>query len=153
MTIHAPIIIEQPAMQVISIRRSCKITEIGNVLGELYGKLSEYMGRNQLEFAGPPVCFYHSFSETDTDLEAALQINQAVSGTDEIRYQDIPPQSVVFVDFYGNYDNLMDGWNALFGFLQENELSEAGPTFEIYYTDPEEVQDPEQWRTGIFCPI
>lgn len=153
MTVHEPVITEFPALQFISIRRTCKITDMGPVLGEVYGKLSEYMGRNQLEFVGPPVSFYYMFNDVETEFEAGLPVARPVANFGEIEYKELPPQRVAFVDFYGNYDFLMAGWDVLMSFVDQNGLEKVGPPFEVYYTDPEEVQDPEQWRTGIYCPI
>jgi effector-binding domain-containing protein len=42
---------------------------------------------------------------------------------------------------------------ALMTWLEENGKAQAGPIWEVYWTDPGQEPDPSRWKTELILPI
>ncbi|MEA3479286.1 MAG: GyrI-like domain-containing protein [Bacteroidota bacterium] len=141
----------QPAL---SIKGSCNTTEIGDKLGEFYGKLMVYLQRKRIEQAGPPYAVYYEWNEDGTtSFEAGIPVSKEVKGKDEILAGNTPGGKVVKVLHQGPYDDNFISHEAIQQYIKVNQLEMAGVPWEVYITDRAVEPDESKLETLVLYPI
>lgn len=84
----------------------------------------------------------------EVDMAAAIPVNEAVSipGTSSL---NIPPKESLVLDYYGSYDQLNKGHEALEKYMRDRNLFQDAPFIEEYISDPGEVKDASKQLTRI----
>ena len=60
----------------------------------------------------------------------------------------------VVARFYtGAYENMMPVYHEMEKYMKDHELESDNTAWEIYLTDPNEVEDPNQNQTIIYFPL
>lgn len=144
---------EMEAVNYISLKASCTVDEIAEVLAALYGELSEFVAANDVEVTGMPMCFYHTWDGESTELEAAMPVpagSYKLKGN--LNYGTMEAGKVVSIMHVGPYETSETSHNAIDTFIQDNGLELRGAVLEIYVNDPAEV-NPEEIKTKIIYPV
>jgi effector-binding domain-containing protein len=127
-------------------------------LGNIYGtKLQEYIKKNNLKPAGAPMAWYTK-QKAPYFFEAGLPVNKsgakAVAG---VQIREMAAGKAVVAHFFGPFDLLHQGYDAIKEFIKDNKKITAGPAYEIYLTDPFDKNgkpvDPYKVQTDIVFPI
>lgn len=133
---------------------SCLISDMGQKMGEVYGKLSTFFQQNNLEMAGPPLCFYHVWNpEGYIHFEAAIPVLETIGDQGEIVVSEVHKTKAVEYLHVGSYDDLGTAHELLGAYLIEHGYQMAGAPFEEYLTDPSNEPDPAKWQTLVVYPI
>ncbi|MDG4716398.1 SRPBCC family protein [Winogradskyella marincola] len=125
-------------------------------MGENFGAIMMFMGKNGIKQSGMPLTVYNDMSSTDVIMSNGIPVKEKIvlpEGSD-VSINFIPNIKVLKTTFKGNYTNLPKAWEATMKHLAENNLeqSEEKP-FEIYTTDPGNYPNPADWVTEIYIPI
>jgi len=131
---------------------------IGAKLASIYGgKLAEYIKKNNLKTAGAPMAWYKK-QKAPYFFEAGIAVNKA--GNKSVRgvqVRDMAAGKAVIAHFYGPFDLLQQGYDAIKEFMKDNKKVAAGAPYEIYITDPIDKDgkpvDPYKIQTDIVFPI
>jgi effector-binding domain-containing protein len=131
---------------------------IGLKLGKIYGtKLPEYIKKNNLKITGAPMAWYKK-QKTPFFFEAGIPVNK--TGSKPVKGVQIRQMSggkALIVHFYGPFELLPQGYDAVKEWMKENKKIPAGPSYEIYITDPIDKNgkpvDPYKIQTDIVFPI
>ncbi|HMU11617.1 MAG TPA: GyrI-like domain-containing protein, partial [Ferruginibacter sp.] len=71
--------------------------------------------------------------------------------------RELPAGSVVVAHFFGPYDLMSQGYDAIKEWMKMNKKSSAGAPYEIYMTDPVDKNgkplDPYKVQTDIVFPV
>lgn len=127
-------------------------------LGKVYsGKLADYIKKNNLKITGKPMAWYKKL-KAPYFFEAAMPVNKkgakAVSG---VQVRELAAGKVVVAHFYGPYELLPVGYDAVKEYMKDNKKIAAGSPYEIYVTDPIDKDgkpvDPYKIQTDIVFPI
>jgi effector-binding domain-containing protein len=127
-------------------------------LGKIYGvKLADYMKKNGLKASGAPMAWY----KTQTPpyfFEAGMPINKTgKKSVPGVQVREIAAGKVIVAHFYGPYELLPQGYDAIKEFIKENKKIAAGIPYEMYVTDPIDKNgkpvDPYKVQTDIIFPI
>lgn len=127
-------------------------------LGKVYsGKLADYIKKNNLKITGKPMAWYKKL-KAPYFFEAAMPVNKkgakAVAG---VQVRDLAAGKVVVAHFYGPYELLPVGYDAVKEYMKDNKKIAAGSPYEIYVTDPIDKDgkpvDPYKIQTDIVFPI
>lgn len=127
-------------------------------LGKIYGvKLPEYIKKNNLKAVGPPMAWYRK-QKAPYFFEAGIPVNKkgnkAVAG---VQVREMGVGKVVIAHFYGPFDLLPVGYDAIKEWMKDNKKTATGPSYEIYITDPLDKDgkpiDPYKVQTDIVFPI
>ena len=127
-------------------------------LGKIYGsKLSEYLKKNKLKSTGAPMAWYKN-QKGPYFFEAGIPVNKkgakAVPG---VKIREMPAGKVLIAHFFGPYELLPQGYDAIKEWMKDNKKIAAGPAYEIYITDPVDKQgkpvDPYKIQTDIVFPV
>ena len=103
--------------------------------------------------AGSPAGMYFSWTDTLTNMAAAIPIDKEVEGNEEIEYRVVKAGAALNVDHYGDYDAVGPAHYAIEDYANANGISLEGFAIETYVTDPEEEPDTSKWLTKITYPI
>jgi len=127
-------------------------------LGKIYGgKLAEYLKKNNLKMAGAPLAWYKK-QKAPYFFEAGVPINKKgskqVAG---VQVRELRAGNAVVAHFYGPYELVSQGYDAIREFMKDNKKVAAGPPYEIYVMDPVDKNgkplDPYKVQTDIIFPV
>ncbi len=148
-----------PKMTVIySSDSAATFDRIGLKLGKIYGtKLPEYIKKNNLKTTGAPMAWYKK-QKTPFFFDAGIPVNKAGSkAVKGVQIRQMNGGKALIVHFFGPFELLPQGYDAVKEWMKENKKILAGPSYEIYITDPIDKNgkpvDPYKIQTDIVFPI
>ena len=126
-------------------------------LAQIYGaRLSECFKKNVIKRTGQPMAWF-STRKAPFFFEAGIPVNARPQKLPPgIRIKELRTDSAVIAHFYGPYDLLHLGYDALEDWLKDHNKNAADAPFEIYITDPVDKKgkpvDPYKIQTDIIIP-
>lgn len=141
------ILMDDPAQQVFSIRRTINVAQTHELFQELRRKAAA-QGLNQV---GPTQQIYHGqeFSYESMDVEAQMVVFGDAPGITEK-----PAYTCAAVIHHGPYEDLKYAYDALCAWMaQHPEYQVCGPAIERYLKDETSVSSPEEYETGVLFPV
>lgn len=90
----------------IFMRRIVPVEQIGQAIGEIYGRLGAFVGERGIQPAGAPYARYHACTEHGFDLEAGFPLAQAAEGQGDIAAGELPGGPAAVHTHVGSYQNL-----------------------------------------------
>jgi effector-binding domain-containing protein len=148
-------VVETPAVKIVTIRKKCPTAQIGPTLGELYGKIGDYLAAQSVTMDAnqPPFAIYHSFSPQEVELEAGFVVGQAVPSRGDIKFREVAAGRALRGTHTGPYSQTETTHRAMQAHASQNSLSLALTPWEFYVTDPGAEPDSTKWKTDIYYPI
>jgi effector-binding domain-containing protein len=167
MTFNAPqepeavaLVEEREPQPVLSIRSTVAVAELAQAQG---ARLSELWGSMQARGVaplGPPFVRYHTFAETETDVELGFPVGPGVAGSGRIEAGQLPGGAAIVTWHFGAHDSLGDAYRRLEGWLETNDREAGGSAWEVYWwidpgrePDPSSWPAPTEWRTELVQPV
>ena len=144
---------ELPEQIILGVLDSCPAAELGSKFGPIYGEIGAVMRKNKLDFIGPVMGYYYSYSPEKTVFEPAILVAKKVKGEGRVTCRTNPPTKVVSVSFFGDYQYLSKAWGAMGDYLKANKLEQNGTPREVYITDPTTVKTKLEVETRIDMPV
>jgi effector-binding domain-containing protein len=141
------------AMQVLTIRDTVtNMSEIGARLGELYGEIGAFIGKENLQMAGPVFCIYHTVEDGKMfDMEAGIIVNKKPAKTEgRIKSWETKPGAAIVALHYGPYEETMEAYALLQKWAADNGKKLSGPSWDVYITDPATVKNPYEILTEVW---
>jgi AraC family transcriptional regulator len=138
---------------VLCIRETTTQEALGSTLGRLFGAVREHLEELDVEPQGPPFARYPKFEEDDVEVEAGFPVPGPLAETDEITNDELQGGQLASTWHVGPYETLYKAHAALEAWIEEQNRAPAGAPWEIYWTDPEEVPEPDQWKTEVVWPV
>ena len=143
---------------VIYMKDSAKTFErISLKLGTIYGvKLAEVLKKNGIKMAGAPMAWYKT-QKPPFFFEAGVPVNKKPARLPgNVFVREMNTDSVTMAHFYGPYNLLGQGYDAIRERMKEEKRSAKGAPYEIYVDDPVDKNgkpiDPYKLRTDIVFP-
>ena len=131
---------------VVSIRSIVRIDQLGEVMDERMQALREFMQQRGIQPAGPPFVRYHTFGETETDLETGVPVAEPVAGEGRIVGSELPGGPVITTWHFGSHDTLGNAYARMHAWLHEHGRTVPGAAWEVYYwIDPSQYGGPAAW--------
>ncbi len=127
-------------------------------LGKIYGaKLPEYIKKNKLKMVGAPMAWYKK-QKAPYFFEAGIPINKkGIKSVTGVQIRELTAGKAVIAHFYGPYELLPVGYDAIKDWMKDNKKTPAAAAYEIYLTDPIDKNgkpvDPYKIQTDIIFPI
>jgi effector-binding domain-containing protein len=151
---------EREPQPVLSIRQTVELARLTDAQGESLRELWSSINRHGSEPTGPPFVRYHTFGETETDLEVGIPVVDAVSGEGRIVFRELPGGAAITTWHIGSHDGLADAYARLSAWLKEHGRKAEGAAWEVYTwidlgvePDPSAWPAPSEWRTQLVQPI
>lgn len=100
--------------------------------GDYFAKLERQVGK---QICGPAFCLYtDKVGEQEVDVECCFPVRQAVAAG-EVKSRVLVGGDVLTITHYGPYQTLGESWEALFDYIEGNNIRVRGPRREIYLQD------------------
>ena len=87
------------------------------------------------------------------DMEVCVPVAGEIAGEGEVTGHVLPGGKFLSLLYRGPYDTVGSTYEALIAYMQEKGLEPAGPSREIYLTDPSQVESPADNLTEIVFPV
>jgi effector-binding domain-containing protein len=142
-----------PEQLLATYKSTTNLQTISDDIGASYGKIGEFMKKNQLEIAGPVLAIYHSFSSEKIDMECGIPINKEVKGDGTVNVIKLPAGNAIVAHYYGPYMGTKDAHAAIDTYVKENNKKVIGAPWEVYVTDPGVEKDTAKWLTEVYYPV
>ena len=136
-----------------SIHVSIPAAEIGQTMGQIFGEVLNYMAELRIQPAGPPFSRYCEFGPDYVTMEAGFPVTQPVDQVGRIIAGELPGGEVATTWHFGSYDTLGRAYTALQSWIKDQGRESGGSPWESYWTDPETVPNPSEWRTEVIWPL
>jgi AraC family transcriptional regulator len=143
---------ELPPQPVLLAPATCAQDQIGPTLHGCFGVVGQEMQAQGAQMAGPPLCRYTRWGESDCDLEAGAPTDRLLQDADGVRALALGGRVATAVHV-GPYERLHQSWTEGRQWLEAQGLQAVGAPWEVYLTDPGKEPDPEKWQTALFFPI
>lgn len=138
----------------IGIMDSCSLENVSQRISDLYNELLVFGVRSGIDIIARPIVIYHQLDEKHSLFELGIPVVETVIPVSErIRYKTMQGRDHVVANYYGAYDTLEDGHNAIQHWLMRYSQKLTGYPWEMYVTDPVTEADPNKWLTKIFYPV
>lgn len=137
----------------ISITDSCAWVDVPSRMKILYDELLVFIAKSGISLENRPIAIYHKLSDKRVVFELGIPIDEAVLPAGRIKVKTMPAGNNVVAEYYGSYDTLEDGHNAVQQWLMRYRRKVSGYPWELYVTDPTTEPNPNKWLTRIFYPV
>ena len=137
----------------ISIMDSCLLEDVAQRINSLYTELLVFAARSGINIVVRPIAIYHRLDEKKAVFELGLPVYEQTPVSGRIRFKTMQGREHVVANFYGSYDTLEDGHNAIQQWLMRYRRKLAGSPWEMYVTDTTVESDPNKWLTRIYYPV
>jgi effector-binding domain-containing protein len=125
-------------------------SEVGAAIGAAISELFAHIGRIGSHPVGPPFARFFSV-DPEFDFEVGLPVPELIARRDRIAPSELPGGDVAVAEHRGA--DTSAAYGALRAWIEANGREEAGVPWEVYYSDLQEVPDPDDWRIEVVWPI
>jgi effector-binding domain-containing protein len=127
---------------------------LGDRLGERYGKIVGYMTAEGIDFAGMPLTHWFSWDTTALSVYAAgIPVAEGTVPGEGMEVITIPASAAFKYSHVGPYEGMQEPHFAINEYIYGNGVNVTGGPWEIYVTDPGTEPDSTKWVTEIWYPI
>lgn len=134
------------------IRTTTVPQELAKVFSELLPEVAAYLEGAGVDGAGPSFARYFEFRPDRVDMEVGFIVPAAVAGGGRVSPSELPAGEVAVTWHVGPYATLAGAYQAIEAWVAEQGLSANGPSWEVYWTDPQVEPDSSTWRTEVVWP-
>lgn len=145
-------IISRQAQPTVCWRTVAPVTSLPQVLGEAFGLLMGYLGRQgQVPISAPYVAYFNMDMQA-LQLEVGFPVAQALPAEGAVQSGEIPAGDYASLTHTGPYPTLSEGYQALTEFVTQQGKEPTGIAYEFYLNDAS-ITPAEQLQTQIFFPL
>jgi len=99
--------------------------------------------------AGPMFSYHHRRPSDTFDFLIGFPVEKPFQEQGRVKNSALPVERVARCVYQGPYEGLSQAWPALQAWVREQKLPETGRFFERYLNNPDEVNDPNDYRTEL----
>lgn len=139
-----------PKMNLLFVRKMVQESDFEKEYGSCFGQLFRKIADDKLTVAAPPMVLFHSaeFSPLGLDTEFAVPVEEYVTGT-----RDFHPGLCLKTVLRGPYSELPSVYTKQREWAEKEGYEENGALYEVYVTDPSEVEHETDLITEIYSPV
>ncbi|MEO8286123.1 MAG: GyrI-like domain-containing protein [Chloroflexota bacterium] len=144
---------------VLSIRATIRIADLGPAMDDRIPALVDYLQQSGARPAGPPYVRYHTFGDTETDVETGIPVLEPIVGHGRIAAGELPGGPAVTTWHTGPHHKLGEAYARISAFIKSQGHEPNGDAWEVYHwIDPSRsfetaTFDPSTWHTQLVQPI
>lgn len=125
---------------------------IGTWLSVAYATIESESKKQGARLTGPPFARFHQLDDGEFVVEAGFPVDRIILARNGVRSSSLPETEMVTTTHVGPYTQMKSAYEAINAWLSDHRCEPTGDPWEIYFTDPVEVPDTEQWRTEVVQP-
>ncbi|OZD06981.1 hypothetical protein CH275_07175 [Rhodococcus sp. 06-235-1A] len=126
---------------------------IGPVIGPMYARLAEFLGRDGVEFGPSSIASYEAVDDgegTGITVHAAFEVGPKVSAAEGYEVRELPPvELAVTTVHHGSMATIGETWEQFMAWIDTNGYELSGVCREFY----PEPQPQENWVTELQQPV
>ncbi len=142
-----------PQQSLLMVHLKCHGNEISKNLGEAYGKIGAYAGKNKANMANAPMAIYQHWENDNYEFDAACAFDKKLPTSGDVKAGEIKAGNVVMTNYYGSYDKIGKAHEVIKEYLKANNKKTRGDSWEVYANDPMSEKDTMKWHTQIYYPV
>lgn len=148
------------AQQVVSYRTTTSYTDVFTSIPAGFGRVLEFLGKNDIDPVGAPLVIFHQAPEADSEGDISMAVPVS-GGFDDLADQlEASSNEVLVIDggavasivHRGSYQSMGDTYASVAAWIHEHGHTPTGPGREIYLNNPGDVAE-EDLLTEIQWPI
>lgn len=143
----------QAAQPIISVRGTCRPSDMPAFIGGAFDRLFGRLGRSGIEPSGPPFAIYHAIGAEGMDAEVCVPVAAVLPEADGVVSRVVPAMTVACTLHVGPYERLETAYQAVTQWVDEHGFAAAGPILERYLNGPGDTTTPSEYRTEIELPV
>jgi len=126
------------------------LNEMESFFDSAFATVRQAMEAAGIMSAGSPAGLYFEWDEENGTAEVAAAIpTRGTVEADEIEMIRVAGSNAVYIDYYGSYKEIELAHWAMMDYFENSDKTFKGPVIEEYLTDPQSVQDPQDWLTRV----
>jgi effector-binding domain-containing protein len=143
---------------ILYVRRSASMApkEISEVMGEAFGAIGAFVGKNRIAPAGPPLAIYRDWDEKTgrmtVDVAFPVSGADAAKAADGVMAGETPSGKALKAIHRGPYDTLRETYDSLQEHMKKSGIPMPPIAWEVYLNDPESTA-PKDLLTEIYMPV
>lgn len=127
--------------------------DIGEAMGEAYGKVMSYLSANSIESQGAPISINISYDEQNAEMICAIPVAEVMEVEEELVSGQTYEGQALKTVYYGNYDDIGNAHEDLNAYISYYQFERNGQPWEEYITDPMSEPDTSKWMTNVYYPV
>ncbi|MBB6099955.1 DNA-binding transcriptional MerR regulator [Deinobacterium chartae] len=156
-TAYAFALREVPAQRVASVRRWANYGALEQQAPRAFAEIYACLQRQGVSPAGPPSFLCHPTADFAgwCDFEAVVPVGADLEedGEGNVRVSTLPAARVAYTLHPGDFQRLPAAYSALLAWIDQQELSLAGPACETYLVGMSDSTQMADWRTEVLWPV
>ena len=125
--------------------------DVGPWLADCYRTVHNYLRSVGVDPVGPPFARLTLLAGAVV-VEAGFPCAREIDGDGRVEPSALPAGHAAVTTHMGRYEDLGIAYEAIRTWLKARRYVEAGPHWEVYFTDPQAEPDPDHWRTDVVMP-
>lgn len=138
---------------VASVRAWVRMDDIAETMGRTFGRVMRVLASQGVSPAGPPITYYHAWTEEAGELEIGFPVAGAFEERDGVVGSELPGGRVLVTTYVGRYEDMEPAYRAMQAYAAHNGLELAAEMWERYLTDPAQEPDESKHVTEIVWPL
>jgi effector-binding domain-containing protein len=147
--ITAPELITTTEQGTASIRLVIPATEMNRYMDPAIQEIIKVIAEKGISITGPMFSYHHRRPSDTFEFEIGFPVSTALQEEGRVKNSILPAVKVARAVYQGPYEHLGKAWGELQAWVRERKLAESGRFYERYLNDPDEVQDPNDYRTEL----
>lgn len=137
---------------------SANLNNISKLQTQMLRSIHSFMNDNKIDSYGADMLIYEKFDEQASSaiFSAAVPVRDRIITAEDSRILVglMEPQSAIKITLKGAYENLAEAWAKGAEYIRANGLQTSDkPPFEVYKTDPSQIDNPANYITEIYLPV
>jgi effector-binding domain-containing protein len=143
---------QQAAQPTLYVRRRTPVQNLPQVLGQVYGDITQHLTQLNEKPAGPPFVAYHNMNMQNLDCEIGFPVAKALPGKGDIQPGELPSGTVAVCLYTGPYAEIGPAYEELNRWIASHHFRVLGIAYEMYLNDPQQTP-PNKLQTRIVFPV
>ncbi len=140
-------------------KKAAQGPDISKAIGDGLGAVFTYAQQHGIAITGRPFSRYPEITAESMTIEPGVPI-AAPDGAalpegeqEDVHVEELPGGFAAHTLHQGPYETLHEAYAALERWIGAQGLSAKGAPWEVYITDPTQVENPADWKTEIYWPV
>lgn len=143
---------ERHCMLALVDRSVAPLTALGEAIPAAMARLGPMIGAH-VEMMGAPFTRYLNDDCEAQQIEVGFAVTSVPDDIPAGEAVEVPGGPAASAVYSGPYEGLADAWQQMYAWVAASPHEVAGPTVEIYLTDPESEPDSSKWQTQLIVPL
>ena len=133
--------VETKSQPILFLSRSSSMdpSDIGRTMGEAFGTLGAFVGKNGIAPAGPPVCIYRSWDKGKMGFDVGFPVSKGAlaKAAGEVKAGETPSGKALKAIHRGAYAKLRDTYGEVEAHMKKSGIPMPSLSWEVYVGDPQ----------------